>query len=144
MAGSGFGSIAKKGLKFGSKALKVGNKVSNSLGYDDLDDMAIDFATKQTIGRIDPTLGQLASNQLNRLADRQLEKHGGSVNPYLPTQLRKGGSIKSRRNVKTYDDMSNIVHPDSDAFMPNYRNLPMFDRLKLHEQQHGAGFKVYD
>jgi hypothetical protein len=96
--------FGRKALNISSKALKVGNKVSNSLGYDDLDDMAIDFATKQTIGRIDPTLGQITSNQLNRLADKQIEKHGGSLNnPYLPKQL-KGGSIgrsTTRRDIKT-------------------------------------------
>ena len=93
-AGSGFGF--KKALKIGSKALKVGNKISNAMGYDDLDDMAIDFATQQTLGRIDPTLGRIAANQLNKVADKQMEKYSGSgINPYMP-QLQ-GGS-------KNYND----------------------------------------
>jgi len=142
MAGSGIGKMGHKALKAGTKALKVGNKVANTLGYDDLDNMAIDFATKQTIGRIDPTLGDIAAKKLNRLADNQLE--GGSVNPYLPNQLR-GGSLRNR--VVAHDDLSDVVHHDSAAFNPSVLNDPMFDRLKLLEGQmriiKGGGFRVY-
>ena len=117
--------LGRKILKTGSKALKVGNKISNELGYDDLDDMAIDFATQQTLGRVDPTLARIASNQLNKMADKEIKKQsGGNVNPYLPTELRGGA-------IKVYNDKSNLVHKHSDAYKPSVMNDPMFDRLKL-------------
>ena len=128
--------LGRKILKNGSKALKVGNKISNVMGYDDLDDMAIDFVTKQTLGRIDPTLGTIASNQLNKLVDKQIEKHGGSMNPYLPKQLSK------YRNSGMYSDLSNQVHVGHDAFNSNSMNDPMFDRLKLYKDMKGSGFVV--
>jgi hypothetical protein len=138
-AGSGF--KLKKGLKYGAKALKVGNKISNAMGYDDLQDMAIDAVADQTIGRIDPTLGRMAGNALSKVADKQIDKYAGSgVNPYLPQHL-KGGSIHSRARV--YNDLSNEVHYGSDAYLPSSANLPMFDRLKFQKQQIGAGFRVY-
>ena len=138
-------------LKQGSKALKVGNKISNAMGYDDLDDMAIDFATQQTLGRIDPTLGNIASKQLNRLADKQIEKHGGNMNPYMPKQLQ-GGSLSSlstgrMRNYEVYDNLSNHVQNNHQAFNPDMYLDPMFDQLKLIRQQSrlglsGSGFMV--
>ena len=138
-------------LKNSSKALKIGNKISNAMGYDDLDNMAIDFATQQTLGRIDPTLGNMASKQLNRLADKQIEKHGGNINPYLPKQLQ-GGSLSSlssgrTHNYEVYDNLSNEVQVNHQAFNPDMYLDPMFDQLKLIRQQaqlglSGSGFKV--
>jgi hypothetical protein len=135
-------------LKNSSKALKIGNKISNAMGYDDLDNMAIDFATQQTLGRIDPTLGNMASKQLNRLADKQIEKHGGNINPYLPKQLQ-GGSLSSGRthNYEVYDNLSNEVQVNHQAFNPDMYLDPMFDQLKLIRQQaqlglSGSGFRV--
>ena len=143
MAGSGMFNkkLGRKVLKTGAKVLKVGNKISNSMGYDDLDDMAIDFATQQTLGRIDPTLGNLASHQLNRLADKQIDKYsGGNINPYLPKQLSGSGL---RGGAMTYDDLSNQVHVGHDAYNPKAFNDPMFDRLKMFQKMNGKGFKVY-
>ena len=98
--------------------------------------MAIDFATQQTLGRIDPTLGNLASKQLNRLADKQIDKYsGGNVNPYLPKQLKGSGM--------TFNDLSNEVHYGHDAYNPKALNEPMFDRLKMFKEMSGKGFKVY-
>ena len=138
-AGSGFNF--KKGLKMGAKALKVGNKISNAMGYDDLQDMAIDAVADQTIGRIDPTLGRMAGNALSKVADKQIDRYsGGALNPFLPQQLR-GGALN--QNAKTFNDRSNIVHYGSDAYHPSSANLPMFDRLKFQKSQMGAGFRVY-
>lgn len=137
LAGSGIfnKNLGRKILKNGSKALKIGNKISNAMGYDDLDDMAIDYATTQTLGRIDPTLANIASKQLNKLADKQMDKYsGGSMNPYMPRM--HGGSM-------TYNDLSNIVHSGHDAFHPSTMNLPMFDRMKFENaQMRGRGFVV--
>lgn len=124
--------LGRKILKTGVKALKTGNVISNAMGYEDLDDMAIDWATKQTLGRIDPTGGvltELAENKLNKLADKEMNKmSGGSVNPYLPAQLRGGA-------VKVYKDQSNLVHPKHPAYKPSALLDPQFDRLKLLQQQ---------
>jgi ribosomal protein S3AE len=160
LAGEGFG--LKKVLKYGSKALKVGNKISNALGYDDLDNMAIDLVTNQTLGRIDPSLGRIASNALQKVADKQLDKYsGGAINPYLPDHLRGGGidgyvekrvqitpEMRSqmpfyRGGSMVYNDNSNIVHQGHDAFSPETMNLPMFDRLKQQQEfMRGSGFVV--
>ena len=88
-------SVAKKGLKYGKQGLKIGNKISNALGYDDLDNMLIDGAVNYTVGRIDPTLGDITAKALNKVADKQLggsfRKMGEGVNPYLPSTY--GGSV---------------------------------------------------
>ena len=138
LAGEGFG--LKKVLKYGSKALKVGNKISNMMGYDDLDNMAIDMVTNQTLGRIDPSLGRIASNALQKVADKQIDKYsGGAINPYIPQHLR-GGSIGGSM---VYNDNSNWVHEGHDAFSPETMNLPMFDRLKQQQAlMRGSGFVV--
>ena len=137
----GAGFNFKKGLKMGAKALKVGNKISNAMGYDNLQDMAIDAVADQTIGRIDPTLGRMAGNALSKVADKQIDRYsGGALNPFLPQQLR-GGALN--QNAKTFNDRSNIVHYGSDAYHPSSANLPMFDRLKFQKSQMGAGFRVY-
>lgn len=137
--------LGRKLLKTGAKALKVGNKISNAMGYDDLQDMAIDTVTNQTIGRIDPTLGRMASNALQKVADKQIDKYaGGSLRA-----RRTGGNMGLEGNLleskvrRTYPkDLSNIVHPGSDAYLPDSHNLPMFNQFKQHNKV-GKGFSVH-
>ena len=142
---SGEGFNLKKGLKMGAKALKVGNHVSNAMGYDNLQDLAIDTVANETLGRIDPTLGRVAGNAMKKVANKKIDKYsGGSINPYLPRQLQ-GGSIHHNslsRVVHAYDDQSDVIHPNSDSYLPNSSNLPMFNQLKF-EKHVGGGFKVY-
>ena len=162
---SGEGFNLKKGLKMGAKALKVGNHVSNAMGYDNLQDLAIDTVANETLGRIDPTLGRVAGNAMKRVANKQINKYSGGAlhhehhkhhhhehrhNPYLPENLRgegifHGGSVHHRsmdRVARAYNDQSNLVHIHSDSFDPNNNNLPMFDQMKLHKHM-GGGFRVY-
>ena len=70
--------------------------------YDDLDNMVIDNVVGQTVGRIDPTLGNITAKALNRVADKQLggsfRKMGEGVNPYIPSTY--GGSVAFRPSPK--------------------------------------------
>jgi predicted peroxiredoxin len=137
--GAGFGNVMRKGLKYGKKGLKVGNKISNALGYDDLDDMAIDFATQQTIGRIDPTLGNMAAKQLNRLADKQIgngfRNYGGAVNPYLDDD----------DDFKPVSNMRQAEFPVGFYTMPNPRiRNEILKNSKIKKPLIGAGFRMYE
>lgn len=143
--GAGFGKIAKKGLKYGKQGLKVGNKISNAMGYDDLDNMAIDFATKQTLGRIDPTLGDIAAKQLNKLADKELERGGGfrtygrNVNPYIDEDDNRGLKFRPVDNNRQPD------FPIGMYTMPNpaIRN-EILKTARLKKPLIGAGFRMYE
>jgi transcriptional regulator NrdR family protein len=119
--GIGFGKV----LKGAKKGLKIGNKISNALGYDDLDNMAIDFATTQTLGRIDPTLGNIASKQLNRLADKEM-KRGGSFRKIGGSFGKIGGGVVPERNLRIYDDGSNMIKSDHPANYPGVSNRSYF------------------
>jgi predicted peroxiredoxin len=145
--GAGFGNIVKKGLKYGKKGLKVGNTISNALGYDDLDNMAIDFAAQQTLGRIDPTLGNMAAKQLNRLADKELgsgfRTYGGSIdNPYIDDD---NDNDKGRLSFRPVDNPRQPEFPIGMYTMPNpkIRN-EILRNSKMKKPLIGAGFRMYE
>ena len=70
----------RKGLKTGLKGLKQANKISNALGYDDIDDMLIEGVVNNTVGKIDPTglASKAITKELQKQSDKQIERHGGS------------------------------------------------------------------
>ena len=90
----------RKGLKVGLKGLKQANKISHSLGYDSLQDMAIDGVLQNTVGKVDPTglATQTISNELKKQADKQIEKHGGGVR-YASGFQKIGGSVPNHGNL---------------------------------------------
>lgn len=121
-------NLGRKILKAGAKALKVGNKISNAMGYDDLQDMGIDIVANETLGRIDPTLGRMAGNAMKKVADKQIDKYaGGAINQYLPTQLR-GGSLGI---LKDYATQPSASYNDYSSSLSTTKNLPMFDVQKM-------------
>jgi ribosomal protein L18 len=113
-----------KVLKGAKKGLKIGNKISNALGYDDLDNMAIDMATQQTLGRIDPTLGNIAAKQLNRVVDKEMQ--GGSFRKVGGSFGKIGGALEGYRpdNLSIGTDRSNMIrsnHPANYALQDSRR-----------------------
>lgn len=144
--GAGVGKNLRKGLKVGAKALKVGNKISNAMGYDDLQDMGIDIVANETIGRIDPTLGRIAGNAMKKVADKKIDKYAGSgANPYLPRKITGGSLSNHTHNLPMFDELKNTnmskrVLSGGRLSSQTY-NLPMFDRMKGLT---GQGFKVYE
>lgn len=144
--GAGFGKNLRKGLKVGSKALKVGNKISNAMGYDDLQDMGIDIVANETIGRIDPTLGRMAGNAMKKVADKKINQYAGrGVNPYLPNRISGGSMTSQTHNLPMFDQLKNTnmskkVMSGGSMRSQTY-NLPIFDQMKGLK---GQGFKVYE
>ncbi len=118
--GKGFLGINKKNIgKTLKSGVNIANKGANYMGYDNIEDMAIDGVTNETIGRIDPNLGHMASNALKKVAKKKL---GGSFR----SRTTSGGSFKSigggldRGNNKLYDDRHpNRIHPGHPAFAVN-------------------------
>ena len=118
---TGQGIGFKKVMRTGAKALKVGNKISNALGYDDLQDMAIEGDVGETLGRLDPSLANVATNALQKEAGKQMKKNGGSFRKMGGSFRKMGGSIAVERyehdnTNRIRDDQSNFIRSDHPAY----------------------------
>jgi hypothetical protein len=93
-----------KGLKVGLKGLKQANKVGKLMGYDSLQDMAIEGIVQNTVGRVDPTGMATAAitNELQKQADKQIEKHGGGF-VKIGSGYAFGGSVNSGRVIRNFE-----------------------------------------
>jgi hypothetical protein len=126
---TGQGIGFKKVMRTGAKALKVGNKISNALGYDDLQDMAIEGLVGETLGIVDLTLGNIATHALQKEVGRQISKRGGSFRKMGGSFRKMGGSIAVERyehddRNRIRDDRSNFIrydHPAYSAWQDNAR-----------------------
>jgi hypothetical protein len=122
----------------GSGIVKEAKKVGKFIAKSGISDVIIDEAVGIT------PLPQTAKNLISKGIKYEAKKMlGGTVNPYLPQQIT--GSGFGDRNIKTYNDSSNIVHVDSDAYNPSIYNLPMYSNAiaqSLFKDKKGAGFKV--
>jgi hypothetical protein len=129
--GAGFMNVAKKGMKIAKQGVKVANKVSNALGYDDVDNMIIDNVVGQTVGRIDPTLGNITAKALNRAADKHLggsfRKMGEGVNPYLPHTY--GSGFTPSRPNQPQKMTGQDVGPNLELRNQILKNVPIQDEL---------------
>lgn len=80
----------KKVGKTAAKVGKVANNISKAATGESLSDMAISYGLENTIGRVDPTGGlatDMISNQLQKEANKQIDKQGGSF------YSKRGGDI---------------------------------------------------
>ena len=79
---------ANRGLKSG---LKAANRVTNTLGMDNVVDVGVD----EVLGRtLTPFVGATASNMVGNKIKDGIHSAGYGANPYLPSSI-KGGSFKT-------------------------------------------------
>lgn len=122
--------------KIGQAVLRHGAKMARKAGLDtDLMDNASSFVIQQTLGRVDPTLADMAVNKLQN--SKTYNKIQDKVNKQLYGEgihIAKGGSFRGNGiqggsfrpnggalyggNVKVYDDQSPFLRPDQPAFTP--------------------------
>ena len=123
-----------RGCGIVKEAKKVGKFVSKS----GLGDVIVDEA----VGVL--PIPQMAKNLVSQGVKYEAHKIlGGNVNPYMPTQIT--GQGLPGRQLRTYNDSSNMVRPDSDSFRPSVYNLPLYSNPignALLQGKKGSGFRV--
>lgn len=122
----------------GCGLIKEAKKVGKFVAKSGIGDVIVDEAVG--VLPIPQTAKNLVSQGVKYEAKKIL---GGNVNPYLPSQL--SGAGLPGKQLRTYNDSSNIVRPGSDSFYPSVYNLPMYSTPignALLQNRRGAGFKV--
>lgn len=123
----------------GCGLIKEAKKVGKFVAKSGIGDVIVDEAVG--VLPIPQTAKNLVSQGVKYEAKKIL---GGNVNPYLPRQITGAGL--PGKQLKIYDDSSNLVRPDSDSFYPSVYNLPMYStpvgNALLQHRKSGAGFKV--
>ncbi len=120
-----------KGCGFVDNVKKSGKSFVKSGIADIAIDEAVNLLPAPAIAK--KVIGTVAKKELHSLV-------GKGVNPFLPDELVGKGLNKQ---IKTYNDQSNLVHVHSDAFNPSIYNLPMYSNpIAKQLLKKGSGFKV--